>query len=168
MGRLGGDSHTNSRMAVSVTSRRRMRGLRAADVTKDAARLLRLLGVAAELSVLLVGDAEMRRLNRDYRGKDAPTDVLAFALREGDGGTLHPEMLGDVVISLDTAARQARARGATLGDEVRVLLTHGVLHLLGYDHERSPRDARAMFRKQRHLLAQLHHRRTVSLAPQSR
>src|SRR3954462_15248252 len=151
-------------MSVAVTSRRRMRGVHAADVQRDAAQLLRLLDVNAELSVLLVGDAEMQCLNRDYRGKDAATDVLAFALREGDGAALHPDVLGDVVICLDTAARQARARRATLADEVRVLLAHGVLHLLGYDHERSPRDARAMFRKQRDLLAQLHGRRTVSLA----
>jgi len=143
-------------MTVSVSSRRRMRGLRAADVHRDATRLLRLLGVAAELSVVLVGDAEMQRLNHDFRGKDATTDVLAFALREGEGAGLHPDILGDVVISLDTAARQARARGAALADEVQVLLTHGVLHLLGYDHERSPRDARAMFRQQRRLLARLH------------
>src|SRR5690606_20586040 len=69
-----------SAMTVIVTSRRRLAGIRAADVRRDAQQLLRLLGVEGELSVLLVGDDEMRRLNRDYRGKDAPTDVLAFAL----------------------------------------------------------------------------------------
>ncbi len=154
-------------MAVAVSSRRRVRGIRAADVSRAANRLLELLGVDAELSVLLVGDPEMQRLNREYRGKDAPTDVLAFALREGEAAPLHPDILGDVVISLDTAARQAQVRGATVDDEVRVLLTHGVLHLLGYDHERSPRDARAMFRKQRQLLTQLQRQGTVSLGRQS-
>jgi len=117
---------------------------------------LRLLDQSdAELSVVLVDDPEMRRLNATYRHIDRATDVLAFAMREGDGRGLHPDVLGDVVISLDTAARQAAERGGTLEDEVRLLLTHGVLHLLGYDHERSPADARKMFSRQRALLAQL-------------
>ena len=140
---------------VTLVSRRRLAGVRAAAVRRDAARLLALAGVAAELSVALVGDAEMRALNRDWRGQDRPTDVLAFALREGEDAALHPEVLGDVVISLDTAARQAAARGAPVADEVRVLLAHGLLHLLGYDHERSPAEARRMFARQRALLRQL-------------
>ncbi len=147
---------------ATITSRRRMPGLRAADVQRDALALLRLLGVDGELSVVLVGDAEMQRLNRDYRHRDRPTDVLAFAMREGEDGRLHPEVLGDVVISLDTAARQADARRNTCADEVRVLLTHGLLHLLGYDHERSPVEARRMFRRQRRLLAQLPAPRSTS------
>ena len=103
----------------------------------------------------IVDDTEMQQLNAAYRRKDRPTDVLAFAMREGDGAHLHPEVLGDVVISLDTAARQAADRGAPLADEVRLLLTHGVLHLLGYDHERSPADARRMFARQRALVRRL-------------
>ncbi len=142
-------------MPVTVTTHCRLRGVRAADVRRDAARLLRLLGVAAELSIVLADDAGMRRLNRTYRHVDTPTDVLAFAMREGDGGALHPDVIGDVVISLETAARQAAARAAPVADEVRLLLTHGILHLLGYDHERSVREARRMFRKQRELLAKL-------------
>ena len=141
--------------SVTLTARRRLPGLRAADVRRDAARLLALLEVDAELSVALIGDTEMHTLNRDWRDKDRPTDVLAFALREGEDAGVHPDVLGDVVISLDTAARQAADRGATLADEVRVLLAHGILHLLGYDHERSPADARRMFAKQRALLRRL-------------
>jgi probable rRNA maturation factor len=132
-----------------------MPGITAAAVRSDATALLALLEVDAELSVALIGDAEMHALNRDYRGKDRPTDVLAFALREGEDAHLHADMLGDVVISLDTAARQARERGHAVADEVRFLLAHGILHLLGYDHERSPADARRMFAKQRRLLKQL-------------
>ena len=143
-------------MPVSLSSRRRLAGVRISDVRRDATRLLNLLDESgAELSVALVDDAEIHRLNRDYRGKDKPTDVLAFAMREGAHADVHPGMLGDVVISLDTAARQAAARGAPVADEVRVLLAHGVLHLLGYDHERSPAEARRMFGKQRALLARL-------------
>jgi probable rRNA maturation factor len=140
-------------MSVVVTSRTRRNGIRTADVRRDALRLLRLLDLQSELSVVLVDDAEMRRLNAAYRHIDKPTDVLAFAMGEGDGAALHPEILGDVVISLDTAVRQATAQRIPIEDELRTLLTHGVLHLLGYDHERSPAEARRMFRKQRELLA---------------
>ncbi|MDX2166655.1 MAG: rRNA maturation RNase YbeY [Deltaproteobacteria bacterium] len=143
------------RRVVAVTTRRRLPGITAAAVRADATALLALLKVDAELSVALIGDAEMHALNRDYRGKDRPTDVLAFALREGEDAHLHADMLGDVVISLDTAARQARERGHSTADEVRFLLAHGILHLLGYDHERSAREARRMFAKQRALLTRL-------------
>jgi probable rRNA maturation factor len=140
---------------VVVTSRARRNGIRTADVRRDALRLLRLLDLQSELSVVLVDDAEMRRLNAAYRRIDKATDVLAFAMREGEGAELHPDVLGDVVISLDTAARQAASRRVPIADELRTLLTHGVLHLLGYDHERSPVEARRMFRKQRELIAGL-------------
>jgi probable rRNA maturation factor len=136
-----------------------MPGVRALDVRRAAEHMLHALGVEAELSIALVGDAEMHALNARYRGVDRPTDVLAFALREGRGAKLHPDLLGDVVISLDTAARQAGGRGALPADEVQTLLAHGILHLLGYDHERSPVEARRMFQKQRRLLKSLVARR---------
>jgi probable rRNA maturation factor len=88
-----------------------------------------------EVAVRLCDDAAIHALNRDWRGKDRPTDVLAFALREGPGGDLHPHVLGDLVISVETARRQARRRGAAgLADELRFLASHGLCHLLGYDH----------------------------------
>jgi probable rRNA maturation factor len=96
----------------------------------------------AELSVLLCGDAEIHALNRDYRHKDRPTDVLAFALREGVGGELSGDLLGDVVISLPTAVRQAREHGVSTRAEVWMLLAHGVLHLLGWDHRTDAEDRR--------------------------
>ncbi len=83
---------------------------------------------AEEVSVLFCGDARMRRLNRDYRGKDRSTDVLAFPAA---GGWL----LGDIVVSVPYAARQARRRGEPASREIDRLLVHGFLHLLGYDHE---------------------------------
>ena len=82
-----------------------------------------------EVSLRLVGDAEIHELNRDYRRKDKPTDVLAFAQREAAGAP--KELLGDIVISVDTAKRQAR-RG--LYAELAMLASHGLCHLLGYDH----------------------------------
>lgn len=84
-----------------------------------------------EVSLRLTTDAEIHVLNRDYRGKNKPTDVLAFAQREGPTGALHPEVLGDLVISVETARRQAK-RG--LYAELLHLASHGLCHLLGYDH----------------------------------
>jgi len=139
--------------SVAVLRRSRRRGVDARAVRADAEAILAALGEAgAELAISLVGDAEMHALNRDYRGKDRPTDVLAFAMREGEPVPGAADVLGDVVISLDTAARQAAERGVPLAGEVRALLVHGILHLLGYDHERGPNDARRMKAKERWLL----------------
>lgn len=88
----------------------------------------------AEVSLLVCDDATIHALNRDHRHKDKPTDVLAFAMREGEGAEFAGDLLGDVVISVDTARRQARERGHGVGDEIRFLLAHGLLHLVGFDH----------------------------------
>jgi probable rRNA maturation factor len=101
--------------------------------------------------VLIIDDARMHRLNARYRGLNRPTDVLAFAMREGPFANLHPQVLGDVVLSAETAFRQARARCHSLATELTHLLIHGTLHLLGYDHEISPADARRMRAKEREL-----------------
>ena len=139
-------------MSALVVSRCRRRGVRRRAVERDGGVLLARLAPGAELSVALIDDIEMRELNRNYRGKDQATDVLAFPMNEEDGGET---LLGDVVISLDTAIRQARNRGVDPASEVRVLLVHGLLHLLGYDHEVSPAEARRMFRKQRAMVLEL-------------
>jgi len=98
-----------------------------------------------------VTDPEIHVLNRQYRGKDKPTDVLSFPLAD----TLQPSVLGDVVISVETAARQAQRRGHSLQEELQILLIHGILHLLGYDHEVSRREAVRMHRKEREVKAVL-------------
>lgn len=106
------------------------------------------------MSVLITDDAQIRSLNKTYRGVDAPTDVLAFAQAEGDEGGGCPEeegLLGDVVISVETARRQAEERGHSLDDEVDVLVAHGLLHLLGHDHD-TPEREKLMFDKQAELL----------------
>lgn len=108
---------------------------------------------ACEVSVLLTDDIDIKQLNRDYRGIDAPTDVLAFSMREGEDGDVNPSLLGDLVVSLETAARQASTRdglGGACGNletETALLTVHGVLHLLGYDHQ-TQEEAKIMFEKQ--------------------
>lgn len=104
--------------------------VRAAALTEKRARL--------EASLRLTDDPTIHALNRDFRRKNRPTDVLAFALREGKGADLHPHLLGDVVVSLDTARRQAR-RG--LEREVMFLAAHGLCHLLGHDHGNDAEEA---------------------------
>lgn len=109
---------------------------------------------ACEVSVLLTDDADMIELNRDYRGIDAPTDVLAFAMREGEDGDLNPNILGDLVISLETAAQQALIAQHSLEIEVAFLTVHGVLHLLKHDHQ-TPAEAAVMFEKQEIIMRRL-------------
>jgi len=104
----------------------------------------------AELSILLTDDASIAALNRRYRGRSRPTDVLAFSLLEGAHADRRGALLGDVVIGIETAARQARARRRNLDDEVARLLVHGALHLLGYDHVRSAQ-ARIMRAQERRV-----------------
>ncbi len=110
-----------------------------------ARRMLEALQIPdAELSLLLADDPTVHALNLEHRGKDQPTDVLAFPMMDPDDeqlATLAGGPLGDVVISLDTAQRQASRRGVDLSDEVCVLLAHGLLHLLGYDHQTDEEEA---------------------------
>jgi probable rRNA maturation factor len=98
----------------------------------------------SELSLVLSTDEQIHELNKIYRGKDRPTDVLAFPMREGDFGRLHAALpsglLGDVIVSIPTAQRQARAAKRDLLGEVTMLVAHGLLHLLGWDHETPAKD----------------------------
>jgi probable rRNA maturation factor len=99
-------------------------------------------GRALEASFRLTTDAVIHELNRDYRAKDKPTDVLAFAQREGPAGATDGGVLGDVVVSVETARRQAKRRGPLgLWTEVRFLASHGLCHLLGYDHNDDAEEA---------------------------
>lgn len=117
-----------------------------------------------ELSLTLTSDRAMRRLNRDFRGIDAATDVLSFSQIE-QAGAAPPDPrsvknspglpVGDVVISIDTAIRDARELGVSAPSQLRRLLIHGFLHLIGYDHERSAAAARRMHARERNLAARM-------------
>ncbi len=108
----------------------------------------------AELSVTLTSDDAIAQIAGDFGRERRPTDVLAFSLLEGPGAEFRGEALGDVIISLETAQRQSESRGAPLQAEIRHLLIHGVLHLLGMDHERDA-DARRMRELEKHLATTL-------------
>jgi probable rRNA maturation factor len=103
----------------------------------------------AELSIALVNNKEIRKLNAKYRRKDYPTDVLSFPAP--NGLPINVQLLGDVVISVEKAEEQAKQRGRTVNEETATLLIHGILHLLGYDHERSAKAARVMGRLEKRI-----------------
>ena len=134
-------------MPVALVNRVRNRAIKPAALRLTAQKLLRASGYPdAVLSITLVGDVRMRRLNREYRQADRPTDVLSFPLHD----RAQSKVLGDVVISVDTAKRQAAGYDAPLQRELERLLIHGILHLLGHDHHRRGERQR-MEREERRL-----------------
>ena len=111
----------------------------------------------SELSVLIVDDSEMARLNQQYRQIAHTTDVLSFPMLEGQFGGIAPEMLGDVVISAQTAKAMSEETGSTFESVLDLLLIHGILHLLGLDHETGPVEAKKMKLRTEELLSTLGH-----------
>ena len=110
----------------------------------------------ARLSIVIVDDAAIREINRDWLGKDRPTNVISFAMQEGEGAGVQADLLGDVVISAETAARDALEADIPVEHELCFLLLHGTLHLLGYDHERgTAAEARRMEAREQELFAML-------------
>jgi probable rRNA maturation factor len=133
-------------VAVNRQRRRRVNVARLTAVLRGAADAL---SVKGEVALVLAGDRALRKLNHRYRGKDRPTDVLSFP---GPGHAHTRESLGDIVISVDTAAANAKRLGRTLSQEMDVLALHGFLHVLGYDHGT---DDGAMERLERRLRKRL-------------
>ncbi|WP_394833254.1 rRNA maturation RNase YbeY [Pendulispora rubella] len=117
------------------------KGVARREVERRATAMLGLLQLQeSELSIVLTDDDHIHELNKVYRAKDKPTDVLAFAMREGEFSNLAGELLGDVIVSIETARRQAAARQVDALTEVTMLVAHGLLHLLGWDHDTPARD----------------------------
>jgi rRNA maturation RNase YbeY len=136
-------------MPVRLDDRQTRVGVDAHRVRRAAARALSALGrPGADVEIRIVSDGEIRALNASFRGIRRRTDVLAFPLEVPGAPT---PLLGQVVISADTAKRQARRLGVPLDDELALLVTHGVLHLAGYD-DRDPVEAQLMHRRERSLL----------------
>jgi probable rRNA maturation factor len=105
----------------------------------------------AELSLLFVSDLQIQALNQRYLRRDKPTNVLSFPMRKGEFSILHPHLLGDIVISVETAERQSNQFGLNEMGMIILLMVHGVLHLIGYEHEGTKKGAREMALKQREL-----------------
>jgi|TARA_B100001079_G_C16312541_1_gene470754 probable rRNA maturation factor len=138
-------------LTVYLSNRQRTFRIRSQFLISTAETILCHAGqTTGELSVLLINDRAMRVLNAQYRGKDRPTDVLSFPQSSPQGCA--EQLIGDVVISLQTATRQAQERQSTLHGEIVRLLVHGILHLLGYDHEHSPQELQLMEDKERMII----------------
>jgi len=108
-----------------------------------------------ELSILFLDDPQIAVLNKNYLQREGPTNVIAFPMREGAFAEINPDLLGDIVISLETAEKEGLAAGMSMKDRLGELMIHGILHLFGYDHETSETEAMRMEAKSRELLKQL-------------
>jgi pyridoxine 5-phosphate synthase len=117
----------------------------------------------AELSILLVDDIQIEELNRTWRQKSGPTNVLAFSLTEGEDSAMGLNLLGDIVISVETAAREAKKEGISLHSRLQILLVHGFVHLTGYDHEKSEFEAERMHNREKELLQELTKKRRENM-----
>jgi len=138
-------------MNILVTNRQTIAPVDIPLTRQSMAAILKSLQMEGhEVSLLFVDDTEITEINRHYLGRNHPTNVIAFSMNEGDFGTINPLLLGDIVISVETALRDARAGELPLEDEINYLMIHGVLHLLGYDHEQA-REAEEMEKKEKEI-----------------
>jgi probable rRNA maturation factor len=140
-------------MDIQIANHQNHRRISLSRMRRNARILLNSLGhPEGELSVLLVDDLRIAALNRAYLNREGPTNVIAFPMQAGRFTHLSPHLLGDVVISVDTAWREARDAGLEFEERLTQLFVHGLLHLCGYDHEQTPVEARRMAAKSRQLL----------------
>jgi probable rRNA maturation factor len=151
-------------MAIHIKNQQRSTTLNLRKIRKDLAAALSLLGrEEAELSILFVGSAKMKQLNRQYRGIPKETDVLSFPMEDAQAASLHtspltrhasfrtPPLLGDIAISVPKTVAQAKACGTPFPEELLRLLIHGLLHLLDYDHEKSVYQKVRMEKKEKEI-----------------
>ena len=139
-------------MGILIDNQQNRRPIDLAKIRKTAQAILNDLDCPeGELSILFVDDQRIHELNREYRRRDHPTNVLSFSMREGDFADVSPQLLGDVVISVDTAIAEAQQAGISPGERLTWLLIHGILHLFGFDHAKSQPDADEMETRTREL-----------------
>jgi probable rRNA maturation factor len=139
---------------ILLNNRQKRHRIMTRELKRVATRILSALECPdeTELSISIVGDRTIRGINRDYLAKDRPTNVISFSLQEGITVGVTPHLLGDVVISADTSAREAEEGKIAPFERLCFLLLHGILHLCGYDHERSGEaSAKKMEQKERQL-----------------
>jgi len=140
-------------MGILIDDRQKEYKIVNAKLQKRAQAILNALGSPeGELSILVVDDSEIKTLNKNYLNRSGPTNVIAFPMKEGDFSEINPQLLGDVVISIETASREALQSGISTEERFAQLLVHGILHLFGFDHEKSEQDARKMEKKSNELL----------------
>lgn len=143
-------------MEVLITNRQNFCPVSEQRIKDTASALLEALGkTEAELSLLIVDDEQIAEINKTYLGRTGPTNVIAFPMGDTGFDAIRPEVLGDVVISAETAYKEASDAGYLMEERFTELLIHGILHLLGYDHETNEHDAQQMNEKSDELMAYL-------------
>lgn len=146
-------------MPLAIQNRQRSVRINVADLTRRVHRLMTYLGCEQqELSIVFSNDRFMQTLNRTYRQKNASTNVLAFPQEPAEFGNLDAALLGDIVVAVPTAAREACALEQSVEDRLFYLIIHGLLHLLGYDHERSTEERLRMEAREADILKQFKQR----------
>ena len=140
-------------MDILIDNQHDTHGIDPQEILKTAEIILNTLDKAeAELSILITDDLKIAELNQCYLNRKGPTNVIAFPMQAGEFTQINPYLLGDVVISTDTAAKEGRTAGIGTAMRFRELLVHGILHLCGYDHEESEQEALRMENKANLLL----------------
>jgi probable rRNA maturation factor len=140
-------------MEILIENQQSLRAISSECLKKTATAILNALDCPdGELSLLIVDDAKIALLNQQYRERSGPTNVLSFPMNEGAFSEIMPHLLGDVVISVETCEREAQSTGTSVDQHFNELLIHGILHLFGYDHERSEEEDRRMRAKSDDLL----------------
>ena len=145
-------------MGVLIENRQEKYAITPKSLKEKARAILNALGSPdGELSILLLDDLQIAVLNKDYLQREGPTNVIAFPMREGAFAEITPDLLGDVVISLETAEKEGLAAGMSMEERLGELLVHGILHLFGYDHEKTEKEARRMEARSIYLLEKIRH-----------
>ncbi|MBW1723889.1 MAG: rRNA maturation RNase YbeY, partial [Deltaproteobacteria bacterium] len=135
-------------MEVLIDNRQKKHEISLKQIQQRAKAVLNALDCPdAELSILIVDDPQIAVLNKQYLNRNGPTNVIAFPMRTGPFTNITPQLLGDVLISVETALREGNRVGISMEERFTQLLVHGILHLLGYDHETSDQDAHEMEKK---------------------
>lgn len=144
-------------MPIILENRQKKISINRRSVRHAMSRIMRYLNCSDKvISLLFVDNKEIREINRRYLKRDCPTNVLAFSLAAGEFGNINPNILGDIVISVDAAYKDAVEAGIEFDDELAFLMIHGVLHLLNYDHENaSHKKTQQMKRKEQELFYML-------------
>ena len=144
-------------MSISIQNRQKQQKVDIGRVRRGLKRLLKELDrEGIEISILLVDDHQIQEINKKYLKRNRPTNVISFTMTEGAFGDVHPEILGDIILSVETAARDALTGHLDFMDEVEFLLIHGLLHLIGYNHENTGADeAETMKNRERELFFML-------------
>ena len=144
----------NSQNKINIDKRR---------IRSTVLKIMKMLDCAdKELSISLVDDDYIQELNKHYLGRDKTTNVISFSIREGEYGNINPQLLGDVIISVDTAMKDADKGKLSIDQEIDFLMIHGILHLLGYNHENTTKEeTKKMRQKEKELFNEINFRNKV-------